>query len=136
MCAFPSLCNIPLTLCRWLVRQGRIDDARKALTKLRKDSYDVEYELNQIVLTLEVERSASKPTYAACFRGTNRGRTFIVLVVNFFLSSTGNSFVSLYGTIVIKSLHSLDPFVYQIVQSTLNIVLLLLVSDALYTRLT
>ncbi|PHH68273.1 hypothetical protein CDD82_683 [Ophiocordyceps australis] len=66
----------------WLVRQGRLDDARAALRKLSSGGVDVEATLTVIIETnrLEQELEAGS-TYADCFRSVNRRRTEIAFGV-------------------------------------------------------
>ena len=85
---------------RWLASKGKVDQARHTLMLFRKHG-DVEHELSQILLSIELERNMSQGTYAACFKGTNRRRTLIVLAVNFFLQATGQAFTSSYGPIIV-----------------------------------
>lgn len=62
----------------WLVRQGRMDDARHVLRRLASDKVNVESTLSVIVETdrLEQELEAGS-TYTDCFRGVNLRRTEI-----------------------------------------------------------
>ncbi len=72
----------------WLVRHGRIEDAKHALRRLttvsRSSSFNVDDTIAMMVHTNEVERAASSggTSYFDLFRGTvNRRRTEIVCVV-------------------------------------------------------
>jgi SP family general alpha glucoside:H+ symporter-like MFS transporter len=66
----------------WLVRRGRIDDARKQLVRLAPGHYDEKKLDSQIALmvhTNEMEKAEVAGTgFADCFKGTNRRRTEIV----------------------------------------------------------
>lgn len=67
----------------WLIRVGRIDDARRSLRRLtsHKNNADTEVEetIDLIRHTTELERDVhSGASYADCFRGTNLRRTLLV----------------------------------------------------------
>lgn len=67
----------------YLVRVGRIEDAKKSLVRLARDGHYTEERLSQdialMVHTNEMEKEEMKGGgYAECFRGTNRRRTEIV----------------------------------------------------------
>lgn len=60
-------------------------------------------------------------TFWDLWKGSNLKRTLITCFVNFFLQLTGNTFANKYGTIYIKSLGSLDPFVMTVVNQLVNL---------------
>ena len=68
--------------CRWLVRQGRVEEARHGLLRLTMTgdtSFDVDKTIAMIVDTNEVEKKASSGTsYLDCFEGVDLRRTEIV----------------------------------------------------------
>ena len=96
---------------RWLLSKGRVDEARRALTRIRVDPSPpaIEDEMQNIMLSLQAERD--KGTYADLFRGTNLRRTAIVWTLFFFLQSTGEAFASRYSTIYVRH-ESLWLFVF------------------------
>jgi MFS family permease len=114
---------------RWLVSKGRVDEARRALTQFRKSGHDIEHELEQIALAVETERNTSKGSYVACFRGRNLRRTMVVFGVNFFIQATGQAFGSLYGALLMKSLGTINPFNYTLLNNGLTALMYLIVSD-------
>lgn len=64
----------------WLVRHGRLDDARRVLGGLvsarHHPDYDVDRNVAMMVHTNALEKAASRgTTYRDCFRGTDRRRT-------------------------------------------------------------
>ena len=108
---------------RWLVQQGRIDEARRSLNLFRKQGHDVEGELQQIILSAELERkSLEKAGYRQCFRGFSRRRTLIVLGSNFFLQATGQAFVSLYGPIIVGQIGGIEVFNYTLISASVGFV--------------
>lgn len=60
-------------------------------------------------------------TFWDLWKASNLKRTLITCFVNFFLQLTGNTFANKYGTIYIKSLGSLDPFVMTVVNQLVNL---------------
>jgi sugar porter (SP) family MFS transporter len=80
----------------WLVRQGRRDEALASLQRLARSSsnVDVTATLSMIETTTlheaEVEKST---TFAECFRGTNRIRTEVALMVQVWQVITGISLI-------------------------------------------
>ncbi len=91
----------------WLVRRGRIDDAKRALLRLTtkqsiaesssdSDSdkaFDPDATIAMMVHTTALEADTTKgATYLACFRGHNLRRTEIVCMVWAIQNLSGNSF--------------------------------------------
>lgn len=68
------------------------------------------------------------------WRGVNLKRTLITCGVNFFLQLTGNTFANKYGTIYIKSLGTVDPFVMTVVNQLVSL-MGVVVSMALVDRM-
>lgn len=67
----------------WLVRKGRIDDAKRALERLARPGYYDERKLDAYVAVMkhtdDLDRAeAAKGSYKECFQGTNLRRTEIV----------------------------------------------------------
>ncbi|KAL3460393.1 general substrate transporter [Aspergillus heterothallicus] len=72
----------------WLVRKGRLEDAKKALLRLtRQDQrartgFDADETVSMTVHTNALENSITQiATYLDCFKGTDRRRTEIVCIV-------------------------------------------------------
>ncbi|KAL1856885.1 hypothetical protein VTK73DRAFT_8217 [Phialemonium thermophilum] len=120
---------------RWLLLKGRDDEAKAALTKLRQGCFSqeaIEQELQdtKAILAEEQERGS----FLELWKGTNLKRTLITCGVNFFLQLTGNTFANKYGTVYIKSLGTVDPFVMTVVNQLVNL-LGVVVSMALVDRM-
>jgi SP family general alpha glucoside:H+ symporter-like MFS transporter len=64
----------------WLVRMGRLDQARVSIKKLgRKGMTNVDDVLAMMVRTVEIETKATKePTYLDLFKGIDLRRTMII----------------------------------------------------------
>ena len=99
---FPIAIIFLLPLCPespwWLVRQGQVVKAHRALKRLTHPSVDTESLLANIQLTtkLELEKSESS-SFLDCFKGTDLRRTIISSVVYTTQVLAGNSFVVGYA---------------------------------------
>lgn len=81
----------------WLVRKGRIDDAKKALLRLtsldRETNFDADETIAMMVHTTKLEEKITRgATYLDCFRGTDLRRTEIVCMCWAIQNLSGNSF--------------------------------------------
>lgn len=65
----------------YLVRQGRVQEARQTLQGLYGPKFDVSAKLATIQRTVQAEQEVENPGYVSAFRGTNRIRTFISIGV-------------------------------------------------------
>ncbi len=99
---FPIIILVGLTQCPespwWLVRQGKIAKADRALKRLTHSSVDTESLLGNIQLTtkLELEESESN-SFLDCFKGTDLRRTIVSSAVYATQVLAGNSFVIGYA---------------------------------------
>ena len=78
----------------WLVRQGRNDDARKALRRLTstESEADIDNTISMMRHTNELEREIGAGTsYWDCFKGVNLRRTEITCVTWLIQSASGAS---------------------------------------------
>ena len=107
---------------RWLLIQGRSDDALKSLQRLygAHEHYDAQADL--ALLTMALEEQKEKGSYRELFQGTNRRRTLIAVTTSFFLQATGQSFASQYGTIFVKSLNTVNPFTISSINAALTVI--------------
>lgn len=87
----------------WLVRRGRVEDAKKALRKLTSsknadDSFNVDDTVAMMVTTNELERALESGTgYWDCFKGIDLRRTEIVCVTWAIQNLCGSAFMG-YST--------------------------------------
>ncbi|KPM42486.1 hypothetical protein AK830_g4031 [Neonectria ditissima] len=88
----------------FLVRKGRMTDARKALERLYSDPRDADGHLERIKLTLEEAETENYGSYLDCFRGTNLRRTMIAIMVFLSEPMSGLGFVSNYGALMYQYL--------------------------------
>ncbi|CCM01414.1 uncharacterized protein FIBRA_03465 [Fibroporia radiculosa] len=83
----------------WLVRKGRVEEARKVLVRLSGEHNNVELQLQQIQETIRLEDTfAANTTYADCFRGINLKRTGIACMVFVLQQAAGVVFVLGFST--------------------------------------
>jgi SP family general alpha glucoside:H+ symporter-like MFS transporter len=81
----------------WLVRKGRVDDAKKSLLKLtstdRETDFDADETIAMMVHTTALEeKMTTGASYLDCFRGVDRRRTEIVCMTWAIQNLSGNSF--------------------------------------------
>ncbi|KAJ3962732.1 hypothetical protein N0V92_000524 [Colletotrichum tropicale] len=86
---------------RWLVKNGRLANARKILIKYhangKEDDELVEYEFREIVEALKLEDLNKQTTYLDFFRTPgNRHRLLILIVLGASLNWVGNGIMSYY----------------------------------------
>ncbi|KAG7133082.1 Hexose transporter HXT15 like protein [Verticillium longisporum] len=96
---------------RWLLLRNRPEEALTSLRLLREGRYteqETTDEFNEIQSALNV--TVESGSFGDLFEGTNRKRTFITVGTNVFLQLTGQNFSSVYGTIFIQSLGTVNPF--------------------------
>jgi SP family sugar:H+ symporter-like MFS transporter len=117
---------------RWLLSQGRTEEARVSLRRLRRgNDEEVEIELQTIIQALEKERAAQRganATYWDIFKGTNAKRTMISVLTGFFQQATGQVFSSLYGPVIVSQLGAMPTFTFTLVNTALGFVAQLFVS--------
>lgn len=85
---------------RWLLKNGKADQARSSLTTLRQGTFtdeEIDHEFRELQYALETE--VEKGKFVEIFQGLNLKRTFLVVMCNFFQQATGQAFSSQYGAI-------------------------------------
>ena len=122
---------------RFLLSKDRIEEARRALNRIRVGATpdSIDEEIQRILLSLEAQKDQG--SFKDCFRGSNKRRTLLVMGTNCFMQLTGQPFWTQYGTIFVKSLSVINPFVYTAIFHSVNIVgnvLSLLMVDRLGRR--
>ncbi|KAI5456299.1 general substrate transporter [Mariannaea sp. PMI_226] len=90
----------------WLVRKGRLEDAKKSLLRLtslnRETDFNADETIAMMVHTTALEeKMTSGASYWDCFKGVDRRRTEIVCMVWAIQNLSGNSF-SNYSTYFLK----------------------------------
>lgn len=87
---------------RWLLKQGRTDEAKANLVKLREGRFSqeqIDVEFSELQAALDFENALQKGRFVEMFHAGNIKRTLIVVLVNFFQQATGQAFASQYGAI-------------------------------------
>lgn len=113
---------------RWYLINNRDEEALASLTKLRRGRFtpeQIQKEFQDLKSTVNLVVEEGR--FVELFQGSNLRRTLIVIGTNIMLQLTGQNFVSVYGTIFIKSLGTVNPFSMTSINSGINIVVVLLV---------
>ncbi|EMC94423.1 hypothetical protein BAUCODRAFT_35650 [Baudoinia panamericana UAMH 10762] len=98
---------------RWLVRQGRAEEARKVLLLLRKDQQpaDVDAEIAHLAAAEEQQKMFSaESTWLDCFKGPNLRRTAIAAGVQCLQNAQGNSFMANYSILFLQAIGMTDVY--------------------------
>ncbi|THZ54970.1 putative maltose permease [Aureobasidium pullulans] len=82
----------------WLVKKGKIEQAKKALEKLYGANVDIDNKLAALQSTVSNETRDGEVNFVDCFKGTNRIRTFISMGVFACQHLVGIIFVLGYST--------------------------------------
>ncbi|KAK9476947.1 general substrate transporter [Lipomyces japonicus] len=93
---------------RYLIYQDRIDEARKFFVKYHAEgdnsSVLVDYELTEIIQTLQAEKALKQASYKAFLLPENRRRLFLCFMVPFMQQMSGNGLLSYYLSLVLTSI--------------------------------
>lgn len=111
---------------RWLLRKGKDEAARQNLERLRKGAYtDEEIDSEFRELKFSLEHGVEQGKFKDLFQGVNLKRTGIAIVTNILQQASGQAFTSQYGAIYVKSLGTLNPFAFNLMQAGFNGITLL-----------
>lgn len=112
----------------WLVRKGRIEDAKEALLRLTTVNSETDFDADETIgmmvhTTALEEKITSGASYWDCFKGIDLRRTEIVCMVWAIQNLSGNSF-SNYSTYFLKQagLSEHDSYAFAMGQYSINIV--------------
>ncbi|KAJ7440130.1 monosaccharide importer [Mycena latifolia] len=117
---------------RYLMYKGRVDSARKALSRLTNsppDSAAVDAECHEIALALKAEQSIGTASYLDCFRNGeywNGLRTWTGILLQGWQQLTGINFIFYYGTTFFSSAGIKNPFIITIITDVVNTVMTIL----------
>jgi sugar porter (SP) family MFS transporter len=121
---------------RFFVKKGKLDQAAKALGRVRgqpTDSHFIQDELAEIIANHEYEMSVTPQTsywgsWASCFEGkisqpsSNARRTTIGIVLQMMQQLTGINFIFYFGTVFFKQLGTIpNPFLISLVTTLVNV---------------
>ncbi|KAF9629165.1 putative sugar transporter stl1 protein [Lasiodiplodia theobromae] len=91
---------------RWLVRQGRIDEARSAITVLRgysdENAMELQAELTGIELSLEESNGASLKDMLSMGEDKLLYRFCLCIMLQFYQQMSGSNLISVYTTILFQ----------------------------------
>lgn len=110
---------------RYLIKRGKLDQAAKALSRLRRiapDSPAIKAELEEIIANHEFEMSLGKAGYFDCFRGQMLKRQLTGMALQGLQQLTGINFIFYYGTQYFKNSGIQDAFTIQMITSCINVV--------------
>ena len=112
----------------WLVRKGRIEDAKRSLLRLTSLNRETDFDADETVAMMQhttalEEKITHGTTYLDCFRGVDRRRTEIICMVWAIQNLSGNSFSS-YSTYFLEQagLNPADAFDFTLGQYGFNMV--------------
>ncbi|KAH6697374.1 general substrate transporter [Plectosphaerella plurivora] len=118
---------------RWLLRRGRVEEARASLHKLREGAFTEKEIANEFrELEFALDNESEKGKFVEVFQGVNLRRTLIVIAVNFFQQATGQAFSSQYGAVFVRSLRVMNPILFSLMTSCITagtMVITLLLND-------
>lgn len=86
-----------------LVERGKIDQARKALQKIRGSSIDVEPELKELIKWTEVSKSVQEEPFMTIFERQYRPHLIMAFAIPFFQQFTGINIVAFYSPNLFQS---------------------------------
>ncbi|GAA5871863.1 hypothetical protein JCM8547_003291 [Rhodosporidiobolus lusitaniae] len=97
---------------RWLVFQGRSEEARAVLEALHGSTpgYSAEEEVAELTAAFEYEKSVQKPSIWAVFKGSDRRRALISMGVMCLQQAQGSSYMTNYIVIFLMALGFTDVF--------------------------
>jgi len=112
---------------RWLLRNGREDEARAAIQRVKgkhSDANDAEVlkMFNEQKDAVSYEMKVGKASWFDCFKGANktRYRTFLGMTLQALQQLTGANYFFYYGATIFQSVGIEDSFVTQIILGAVN----------------
>ncbi|KAI1482024.1 general substrate transporter [Daldinia eschscholtzii] len=89
----------------WIKRHNNVDEARKALRKIRDTERDVEFELRSIREAIEFENEAVSGSYLALFKDPSvRKRLYLAFVLNVGQQLSGQGTLNSYSSAIYKTI--------------------------------
>ncbi|KAK7978745.1 aldehyde dehydrogenase [Apiospora saccharicola] len=95
---------------RWLLRQGRFEQAVESLYYINGADKDYPAEQEALLIKDMMDNAPTKGSWGELFKGINKRRTLGGLVAAGANQLTGQSFASTYGTVFLKQINVMDPF--------------------------
>jgi len=112
---------------RWLIKQGREDDAAKSLARLLSttpDDIEVQTEIEEIRANLRLEQEHGESSYLDCFRPSHNKillRTLTGIFIQAWQQLTGINFIFYYGTTFFQHSGISNSFLINIATNVVNV---------------
>jgi hypothetical protein len=112
---------------RWLLLREREEEALESLRLYRKGKFTEDQIMEEYQEQMAMIRIVThdKGTFKEMWQGTNRKRSLIIIGANISIQISGQGLSSKYGTIFLKDLHGPDPFQMFLINTALQIVVVL-----------
>lgn len=108
---------------RWLIIMDRHDEALANLHKLRDGVFSEEEIIREFeVMRIAVANEKDQGKFSELFHRNNILRTFIACGVHGFQNACGQDLVSKFGSLIVKSLGTISPFIMTVVFALTNLV--------------
>ncbi|KEF60542.1 uncharacterized protein A1O9_02103 [Exophiala aquamarina CBS 119918] len=112
---------------RWLLVRDRHEEALTALRRYRRGKFteeEITAEYHEQIAMIKAMTN-EKGTFKEMWQGINLKRSFIVLGSNICIQISGQGLSSKYGTIFIKDIHGPDPFQMFLINTGIQIAVVL-----------
>ncbi|KAK3114388.1 hypothetical protein LTR53_007355 [Teratosphaeriaceae sp. CCFEE 6253] len=116
---------------RYFVMKGKLDEAMKALARVRGQSVESEYvlhELAEIQANFEYEQQCGEVSWLGCFSGgvftggSNAHKVFIGTALQMSQQATGINFIFYYNTTFFQQVGLRGPFLISMITTIVNVV--------------
>ena len=108
---------------RWLLLQDRAEEALVNLRRLREGPFSEEEILKEFeIIKIGLANEQEQGKFWEIFMGKNLLRTFIGGGCKGFENTIGQDLVARFGSLIVKSLGSIDPFIMTVVLALANLV--------------
>ncbi|TGZ78657.1 general substrate transporter [Ascodesmis nigricans] len=114
---------------RWLIQQGRVDQARKALTwvhggERKADPARIDAEIVEMQKNVEEVNRVGKGNWLSSFNPKRKAlyRTILGYMLQVFQQLTGANYFFYYGVTIFKSVGIKNSFVTQIILGAVNVI--------------
>ncbi|KAL5777176.1 hypothetical protein ACOSP7_010102 [Xanthoceras sorbifolium] len=86
-----------------LVERGKVEQARNSLVKVRGRDTDVETELNELIKSSEVAKTANQEPFVTIFERQYRPHLVMSIAIPFFQQVTGINIIAFYAPVLFQS---------------------------------
>ncbi|KAM0549450.1 hypothetical protein ACHAPJ_009436 [Fusarium lateritium] len=124
--ASPVLCLTGLFVLpespRWLVTQGRLEDATRSLSILRGPSFEAGNEIILLKQALDNDSKTKVNSYLECFKGINLRRTIIIVGVQVAQQALGIPFIANYLGVFLVQVGFTEPLLIVMLTYVIGVV--------------